>query len=271
MRIADTAYFSTYGLQLVAGRIYTASDTMKEFVVNETFVRKMGITDPQEVLGKSLSLNGKTGPIVGVVKDFHTHSLHKAVVPTVLSTWRDVYFVGNIKLASANPENLRQSITHIEKAWKKTYPDGLFEYQFMDDVLASFYKKEAQFGQFFSLFAGIGILIGCLGLYGLVSFMTAQKVKEVGVRKVLGATVPHILWLFSKELLSLIGIAFLIASPLAYYFMQKWLEDFAYSIPFNAGYYVLAFGATISIALLTAAYTSVKAALANPVKSLRSE
>jgi ABC-type antimicrobial peptide transport system permease subunit len=271
MRPADTAYFSTYNLQIIAGRKYTASDTIKEFVVNETFLTKLGITDPQQVLGKDLSLNHKTGPIVGVVKDFHALSLHKETVPTALTTMRNSYSVGNIKLASAQPENIRESLAHIEKAWRETYPDGIFEYQFIDDMLASFYKKEAQIGQFFSIFAGIAIFIGCLGLYGLVSFMTAQKVKEIGVRKVLGASVTHILWLFTKEFLLLIGIAFLIAAPLAYYFMEKWLENFAYSIPFNAGYYALALGTSLCIALLTAGYKSIRAALVNPVKSLRNE
>jgi ABC-type antimicrobial peptide transport system permease subunit len=271
MRVADTAYFSTYDLQIIAGRKYVSSDTIKEFVVNETFLAKMGIRNPQEVLGKTLSLNGSTGSVVGVVKDFHTHSLHKAVVPTVLTSWRGAYFVGNIRLASNDIENVRQSIANLEKAWKTTYPDGIFEYQFIDDMLADFYKKEAQLGQLFRIFAAIAIFIGCLGLYGLVSFMITQKIKEIGVRKVLGATATQILWLFTKELLLMIGIAFLIAAPLAYYFMSQWLQNFEYSISVHAGYFMLALSASLGIALLTAGYQSIKASLANPVKSLRSE
>ncbi len=151
------------------------------------------------------------------------------------------------------------------------HPDKIYEHQFLDEQIAEFYETEELMLTLIQAFAGMAIFIGCLGLYGLVSFMAVQKIKEVGIRKVLGASVSHILWLFSKEFLLLIGIAFLIAAPVAYYFMQQWLDNFAYSIPFSAGYFALALGASVLIALLTAGYKSIQAAVANPVKSLRNE
>jgi ABC-type antimicrobial peptide transport system permease subunit len=271
MRPADTAYFNTYNLQLVAGRKYQPSETIREFIVNKTFLRKMGIGNPQDVLGKTLTLNGVTAPIVGVVNDFNSRSMRESLQPVVLTTFQKNYYIVNIKLASENVAAIEQSLHHIEKSWTQTYPEHVFEYEFVDEMMARFYEREQRMGQFFRVFAGIAIFIGCLGLYGLVSFMAVQRVKEIGIRKVLGASVTHILWLFSKEFLRLIAIAFLVAAPIAYYVMKGWLQDFAYQIPFHAGYFLLALFASIGIALLTVGYRAIQASTANPVDSLRSQ
>jgi ABC-type antimicrobial peptide transport system permease subunit len=159
----------------------------------------------------------------------------------------------------------------IQKIWQKTFPDYVYEYKFLDDKIASFYKQESQLSQLYKIFAAIAIFLSCLGLYGLASFMAVQRIKEVGIRKVLGATAGNIVYLFSKEFIILISIAFLIATPLAWYFMNKWLQDYAYRI--NISWWLFAAGglAAIIIALVTISFQAIKAAIANPVKSLRTE
>jgi putative ABC transport system permease protein len=153
----------------------------------------------------------------------------------------------------------------------KTYPEGLYEYQFLDKTIADFYKSEDQLATLYKIFAGIAIFISCLGLYGLVSFMAVQRTKEVGIRKTLGASVQHIVYLFSKEFTILIIIAFVISAPLGYYLMHKWLQDYTYRIEIGPEIFILAIAASMAIAWTSVGYRAVKAALANPVKSLRSE
>jgi ABC-type antimicrobial peptide transport system permease subunit len=185
-----------------------------------------------------------------------------------MSTWKNVYQKLNIKI---QPTNINQTLASVERLWNSTFPDGLYEYQFLDEKIANFYKSEDQLSQLYKIFAGIAIFISCLGLYGLVSFMAVQRTKEVGIRKTLGASVGHIVYLFSKEFTILIVVAFAISGPVAYYFMHKWLQDFTYKIPISPDIFILAILASVAIAWLTVGYKAVKAALANPVKSLRSE
>jgi hypothetical protein len=268
-RAADEQYLSLFGLELVAGRNLFPSDSVREFIVNEAFARKLNVSSPEELIGKKLTVNTiLTGPVVGVVKDFHDQSFREGINPVFITTFPDVYNTYAVKI---NLANVRNTLADLEKTWSAMHPDKIYEHQFLDEQIAKFYQTEELMLILIQAFAGMAIFIGCLGLYGLVSFMAVQKTKEVGIRKVLGASVSHILWLFSKEFLSLIGIAFLIAAPVAYYFMQQWLDNFAYRVPFSAGYFALALGASVLIALLTAGYKSIKAALANPVKSLRNE
>jgi ABC-type antimicrobial peptide transport system permease subunit len=165
----------------------------------------------------------------------------------------------------------QEAIAAVEQQWQATFPDYYFSYEFLDDDLATMYEQERKTSKLLSIFAGIAIFIGCLGLYGLISFMAVQKEKEVGIRKVLGGSVQHIVYLFTKDFVLLLGIAFLIAAPLAYYFMQQWLADFTYSIDISWWMFVIAALAGLLIALLTVSFKSVKAALANPAESLRSE
>jgi ABC-type antimicrobial peptide transport system permease subunit len=169
------------------------------------------------------------------------------------------------------PEKAKQTLTAIEKIWNAAYPKYVYEYQFFDEKINNYYKEENRLSLLYEIFAGIAIFISCLGLYGLVSFMAVQRTKEVGVRKVLGASVINILYLFSKEFTILIGVAFLIAAPLAYYIMKGWLQSFSFRISIGVSIFMLAIGGSILIACLTVGYKAFKAAVANPIKSLRTE
>jgi ABC-type antimicrobial peptide transport system permease subunit len=169
------------------------------------------------------------------------------------------------------PGAMTRTISNIEKMWSAYFPDDLFQYQFLDDHIAGFYRQEQKTYTAFRLFSIIAVLIGCLGLYGLVTFAAAQRTKEVGIRKVLGASMLNIISLFGKEFVVLIFIAFVIAAPVAYYVMHNWLENFAYKINIGAEIFLVAIGASVIIAAITIAYQAIKAAIANPVKSLRAE
>ena len=271
LKWADAEYFKLYNLQFAAGEPYTKGDTIHGWVVNETLIHKLGIRDPKDALGKYIKLwddKKKYAPIVGVVKDFNIGSLKNAIPPVLMSTWKDVYQKLNIKI---EPKNVNQTLASVERLWNSTFPDGMYEYQFLDEKIANFYKSEDQLSQLYKIFAGIAIFISCLGLYGLVSFMAVQRTKEVGIRKTLGASVGNIVYLFSKEFTVLIIVAFAISAPLGWYIMHKWLQDFTYKISIGPGIFILAIVASVAIAWVTVGYKAIKAALANPVKSLRSE
>ena len=270
LKWADVDYFKTYNLQFVAGRPYYPSDTVRELVVNETLLRKLGITDPKQAIGKQVDFwDGQmVVPIVGVIRDFNSYSLREPMAPVILSTWKDVYQMLNLKI---KPGREKEVISFVEKLWNETYPDFLFEYSFLDQTIADFYKQENQISQLYKIFALIAIVISCLGLYGLVTFMAAQRTKEVGIRKVLGATVGNIIYLLSKEFSLLIVVAFVIAAPVAYYFMNKWLQNYTYRIGLSAGIFLLAIVGSMVIAWITVGHRAFKAAVANPVNSLRSE
>jgi ABC-type antimicrobial peptide transport system permease subunit len=270
LKWADADVFKTYNLQMVAGKPYYASDTVKEFVVNETLVKKLGLRSPQDILGKKINFwNGTLkGRVVGVVKDFNGTTMVKPIAPVVMSTWLNAYQTMAVKI---HPQNTKQTLAAIEKIWNATYPDFVYQYQFLDEKIASFYTRENQLSQLYKIFAGIAVFISCLGLYGLVSFMAAQRTKEVGIRKVLGASIGSIVYLFSKEFTLLIGVAFVIAAPLAYYFMHEWLNGFTFRVTIGAGIFVITIAASVAIAWLTVGYRAVRAAMANPVKSLRTE
>lgn len=270
LKWADTAYFSTYGLELVAGRRFLQSDTVREFVVNETLLKKLGVQKPEDAIGKEMDFwDGEMrAPIVGVVKDFHVNSLRDPLAPVVLGSWKSLYQKLNIKI---DQQNAKQTLAYIEKLWSDTYPEYVYEYEFLDEKINNFYRQENQLSTLYKIFAGIAIFISCLGLYGLISFMAVQRTKEVGIRKVLGASVGRIIFLFSKEFMFLIAIAFGLAAPIAYYIMHKWLEDFEFKIELGAGIFLLAIFISIAIAWITVGYKAIRAALANPVKSLRTE
>lgn len=267
---ADADYFKTYNIQFIAGRPYYPADTVNGFVVNELMVKKLGFKNPEDIIGKKINIfdGNIVAPVVGVVKDFNGSSLKKEMKPIVLGSWEMVYRSINIKI---QPQTAKQTLAAIEKLWNNTYPDFVYEYQFLDDKIASFYKQENELSQLYKIFAGIAIFISCLGLYGFVSFMAVQRTKEVGIRKVLGASVISIVYLFSKEFTMLIGVAFLIATPLAYFFMHRWLQNYAYRIDIGVGIFLLTILISEIIAWLTVGYQAIKAAVANPVKTLRTE
>ena len=268
MKPADTSYFSLYNLRLVAGRIYFPSDTMREFVVNETVIRNLGIRDVNGAIGKMINVNGKTCPIVGVVKDFHIYSLRDPIGPVVMTTMKNQYGLANIKI---NMGHAKGVIASMQNAWNKYFPDYVYEYSFLDQSIADYYKQENQLSVLYKLFSGIAIFISCLGLYGLISFMAVQRKKEIGIRKVLGAPVRDIVIMLSKEFTVLISVAFIIAAPIAWYFMHQWLQQYTFRIIMGAGFFVATILCSLCIAWLTVGYTAIKAAIANPVKSLRTE
>lgn len=269
LKWADADYANTYGLDLVAGRNVHPSDTVAEFLVNETLLKQLGITDPQQALNKEIVIwDEMKGSIVGVVKDFNALSLRSAVVPVLISTNKRHYRKAGIKLATGD---LTGTLVQLRNLWNRTFPDFVFDEQFLDAKVANFYAQENRLANLYKIFAALAVFLSCLGLYGLASFMAVQRVKEVGIRKVLGASAWGIIYLFSKEFLLLIGIAFAVAVPLAWYFMNGWLNDFAYRIDISWEIILISGLLAITVALLTISLKAVKAALANPVKSLRSE
>ena len=269
-KFADDDYVPTYKLKLVAGRNLEPSGPTKEFLVNESFVKSLGLKKPEDILGKEISImDGLIKcPVVGVLKDFNDRSLRNELAPLLIATNATMYRQASLKLPTANISSVMQS---VKKIWEQTFPDYVYEYRFLDDKIAGFYKQESQLSQLYKIFAAIAIFLSCLGLYGLASFMAVQRTKEVGIRKVLGATASSIVYLFSKEFILLIAIAFVIATPIAWYYIQQWLQNFAYRT--NIGWWLFAAGglAAIIIALITISFRAIKAALANPMKSLRTE
>ncbi|MBC7848926.1 MAG: ABC transporter permease [Chitinophagaceae bacterium] len=268
-KFGDEDYIKTFGLQLVAGRNYQPSDTSREVVINETLVKKLGLKSPDEAVGKTIRIGHQTWlPVVGVVKDFHMNSLKEELKPLTITSRQRFYYVAAVKVRTAN---LTQTTAAVQKLWEKTYPEYAFRGHFADETIDLFYRQETQLALLYKIFAGIAIFISCLGLYGLVSFMAAQKTKEVGIRKVLGASVGSIVYMFSREFTILIALAFVISAPIAWYVMKNWLQNFQFQISVGWGVFALAIVSSIIIAWITVGYKAIKAAVANPVKSLRSE
>ena len=269
-KFADNEYVPTYKLPLIAGRNLQPSDTAREFLVNESLVKSLGLKNSQDVLNKEISMWGDQlkGTVVGVLKDFNDRSFRRDLAPLLITTNDRQYSQAGIKLATTNISSTMQS---IEKTWNNTFPDFVYEYKFLDDKVESFYKQENQLAQLYKIFAVIAIFLSCLGLYGLASFMAIQRIKEVGIRKVLGATTTNIVYLFSKEFIILISIAFIIATPIAWYYMNKWLQDYVYRISLSWWIFFAGGVVAIVIALATVSFQAIKAAIANPVKSLRTE
>jgi len=269
LKFADENYLDTYGIKLLTGRNYHPSDTVRELLVNEKFIQGLGIKDPRDALGKMVRFRqSELYPIVGVVKDFNLESLHEVVNPCLLTTRTNRYYEGGVRIQASD---IQATISHLEQVWSKTFPEFLFEYEFLDERIASFYEQERRVAFLFQLFSSIAIVIGCIGLVGLISFVAVQKTKEIGVRKVLGASVASILLMFSKEFLGLILVAFVLAVPVSYVVMNKWLEDFAYRISLGPTVFLVAALTTVVLAALTIGYRAIRAATANPVEALKYE
>lgn len=273
MKYADADYFNTYGLEFVAGHGYQDSDTAQAFVVNEIFLRKLGVKNSQSAIGKTIRLGGSGPwkPIVGVVKDFKTSSVRDALQPIAFTSTKQNYYQAGIKI---HPQNLPKTVGEIKQLWEKTFPAYVYNGSFFDEQIERFYQQESQLALTYQIFAGLAIFISCLGLYGLVSFLAVQKTREIGIRKVLGASVASIILLLSKEFMLLIAVAFAMAVPAAYYLMYGWLQNFAYRIDLidlGIDAFLIAMALSLVIAWLTISYRATKAALANPVKSLRTE
>jgi putative ABC transport system permease protein len=264
---ADPEYADLFGLQMPEGRWFSDSKADESnVVINETAARELNLKQPW--VGQSFGFQGKKGQVIGVVKDFHFLSLHKKITPLVIHNapdWRFHFFV------KAQAGDLKSAIAAAESHWKTQFPNHPFKYNILDDQFEQLYGNERRAGELFNVFAGLAIFISCMGLFGLAVFMAGQRTKEIGIRKVLGASVAGITGLLAKDFLRLVVIAIVIASPIAYYFMNKWLADFAYRIDMQWWMFAGAGAAAVLIAFLTVGFQSAKAALANPVKSLRSE
>jgi ABC-type antimicrobial peptide transport system permease subunit len=270
---SDLKYPSTYGLKLLAGRWLLPGEEKNigsGFVVNEQLVKELGYKNPAEAIGHRISIgvNDMNAPIVGVTQNFHVSSLHKEIVPTLMTPFPYFYYAAGVKLNSAD---VRNTLANIEKSWRKVFPDQVYEYAFIDETLAHNYEQENRDFALFKVFSTISIFICCIGLWGLIAFVVVRKTKEIGIRKVLGASVKGIVFLISREFVMLVILGLLIASPIAWYFMNSWLQDFAYRINISWWIFAVAGAVALGIAFITISFQAVKAALANPTKNLRSE
>ena len=269
---ADYGFIPTYGIKMAAGRNFSRDFAdSANYILNALAVKMLGWKSPESAIGKDLSYGGVKGKVVGVVNDFHFESLHQNIVPLLMRIppfENSNYGRVSIKIAG---NNITSTLSIIEQTWKKHQPETPFEYTFLDERFQKLYNTEQQQGSLFTIFSFIAIFIACLGLFGLSAFTISQRVKEIGVRKVLGASIQQIVAELSKDFLKLVLIAAVISLPVAWYAMNQWLLDFAFRISIQ--WWVLAMAGVIAviIAFATISFQSVKAAMANPVKSLRSE
>ena len=243
------------------------TDDSLAFIINEAAAKEIGWKNPEEYLDKEFLYADVKGKLIGIVEDFNFESLHQEIRPMIF--WqRSNYNALSIKINSAA---MKEGLAQLEKVWKSFLPARPFDYQFLSERYRSLYEAEQKQSQLFTAFAGLAIFIASLGLFGLATFNTMQRIKEIGIRKVLGASIPNILTLLSKEIIILIIVANVVAWPLAWYFMNKWLDTFAYHIDMDVLVYILAAIAAILIALITVSAQTIKAAMSNPAKTLRYE
>jgi putative ABC transport system permease protein len=270
--MVDVDFLHQYGVILVAGRSFSRdfpADSGKAIVINEAVARSLGYTSPAAAVGKRISMGGMNGNIIGVVKDFHYQSLVQPIQPLVFSLI-PIQWAAVISLQLAG-EHIPETVAALQREWKVLAPQLVFDYSFADAEFDHLYASEDRFGRLFLCFALLAVFISCLGLLGLAAYSTFQRTKEVGIRKVLGASVAKIVGLLSLDFLRLVCIALVIATPLAWWGMHRWLQDFAYRTGISGWVFVLAGGAAVGIAFLTVSFHAIKAALANPVKSLRAD
>ncbi len=276
MKMGDSHYLNTYGIQLLAGENLRDTDTSDfKVLANEVFLNRAGIGSPADAIGQRIYYGDghEFATIIGVVKNFNVNSLHQKIDPTLIQVIPNNFYQAGIKLENGNAsaESLHAVLADIEKAWISIFPNQVFDYTFLDDALAQAYKSEMRMSRMIEASTLLAVLIACLGLFGLATFTAEQRTKEIGVRKVLGASIASIVTLLSKDFLKLILLAVLIASPIAWYAMNEWLQNFEFKIEIR--WWMFAFTGLLmsGIALLTVSFQSIKAALVNPVRSLRSE
>jgi putative ABC transport system permease protein len=274
---ADENYVPLYQLKIIAGRNITHSDTVREFLISETCARGLGFKKPEDAIGKMVDFGFSDGadgvkhPIVGVVADFHSESLHDPMMPITIATQYGRTVSVKLSPKSLHPEDFQSAMTEMGKAWKTVYPNEPFEYKILDDQIAKFYDSYRKTNQIMNTAMFIAIFISCMGLFGLAAFTAGQRRKEIGVRKVLGASVTGIISMLSKDFLKLVLLSLALASPIAWYFMKNWLDGFAFRINLSLWIFMLAGSIALIIALATIIFQAIKAAIESPVKSLRSE
>lgn len=264
----EASYTEFFDIKFIAGRGLTPSDSLRELIVNEKFAKEIGFTSPEEIVGTMINFRDRELPIVGVVADFHTMSLKEKIEPLMMYTDNSSY---RLISARINSSNLSSTIEQLEDVHREVYPEYVMEYEFFEEDIANFYNGERKMASILGIFSFVAIFIGCIGLYGLISYVTQQKIKEVGIRKVLGASVGNIVMIFSREFIILIVIAFAIAAPLAGMGMGAWLQKFQYKIDFGFHVYLTGILVTLLIAMVTVGFKTMKAAAANPADSLNNE
>jgi len=273
--MCDTNYLRLFGIPLVAGRNVFPNDSVHEFVINETCAKQLGFQRPGDALGRTVvtGMNGWQGPIVGVIRDFHSQSLHEAIAPFFLLDNSRGERTVSIKLASTvrTPESVAAVLKQVRALWKTTYPNEKFAYSFLDESIANLYEQEQKTSDLLRLAMVIAILISCMGLLGLATFAAEQRSKEISIRKVLGASVGRIVALLTGNFLWPVALAIVIATPVAWYFMQRWLQGFVYRTTVPWWLFMCCGLAAIAIALLTVGFQAVRTALINPAESLRTE
>jgi putative ABC transport system permease protein len=279
--IGDHDYVKTLGLRIIAGRDFSremSTDVKEAFLINETAVKEWGFGTPQRAIGQPIYWNEwapadttqpiKKGRVIGVVEDFHYKSLHEKVSASVIQLYPQVTYKVAVKLKTANIKN---TLAFINNKWSQFVPAYPLDYKFMDDTYRAMYKTEERLSDLLWIFTVMAIFIGCMGLFALAAFSAEQRTKEIGIRKVLGATALNIVGLLSRNFLGLVFISSLIAIPIAWWAMNSWLKDFPYRVAMSWWIFGIAIIVALAIALLTVSFQSVKAARANPVKSLRAE
>jgi len=266
----DVDFIPTYGIAMAAGRNFSHEykTDSANFIINETAVNLMGWESPDKAIGKDISYGGVRGKIVGVARDFHFESMHQKIIPLIMTDARKYFGFLSVKMTG---QNIGPTIDYIERLWKKYVPESPFQSSFFDERFDQMYASESEQATIFTTFSCIAIFIACLGLFGLSAFAISQRIKEIGIRKVLGASVPQIVSMISKDFLKLVVIATVIAFPVAWYAMHNWLQDFAYRISMAWWIFLVAGALAAIVALVTISVQAIKAGMANPVKSLRSE
>jgi hypothetical protein len=275
---ADANFTSLYQLKLVGGRNLQPSDTLKEILINETCARTLGFKRPDDAIGQEVRTIVPPGGersyrVVGILADFHASSLHQPIQPAFIASSNQFSWNINVKLSTQGRQVSQFSnlMANIERIWKDIYPEDKFEYQFFDQAIAKLYEKDVQTARLMNWAMGVAIFISCMGLFGLSAFIAQRRTREIGIRKVFGASVTSITAMLCKDFVGLIMIAFVIASPIAWYFMNRWLQDFAYRNDISGWIFVLAGSGAVFIALVTVSFQAIRAATADPAKTLRSE
>lgn len=269
VRAGDMDYAQLFGLQIIAGRNFQSNDTTRhELLVNEKLAKQLGFSSGAEILGKNINLWGQNRMVVGVVKDFHLEGMRALIQPAAIVNMPSIFTMAAIKI---NPKQTTSALRDIETAWSGHFTDQVYNASFLDERLNEFYVTEHILLALIKIFSGIAVFIGCLGIYGLIMFLSETKAREIGVRKVLGANVKQLLWILGKEFALLLVIGFLLAAPLGGFLMENWLRGYAYKVNISWWIFALTLGIVCIITLLTISFQSLRAISANPIKSLRND
>ena len=271
IRWGDPDFINLYQIKIIAGRNVLPSDTIKELLINESYAHALGFANATDALNKQLQMNRKTVPVVGIMKDFHDLSVKSAINPVIFGAAAGRIFHIKLKANNAGGTQWKNTIASIEKSYKQIYPEEDFNFKFMDETIAKFYESEQKTAALLKWATALSILISCLGMLGLVIYTTNVRTKEIGVRKILGASVTNIVTILSKDFVKLVLLAFVIAAPVAWWAVYKWLQDYAYKTNMSWWIFAMCGLFMLFVALITLSVQTIRAAVANPVKSLRTE